>query len=172
MATASLPLASERPVAWTRVLAAGSLVAVLDISYAGILYIVILGRTTVLRLFQGIAAGLLGRDSFAGGLPTAALGAALHFTIACTWTVVYLVALRSLPELRRLVRTTSGAATAGVVYGALVWCAMDLIVLPLAGLRSQPPTAGLFWLNIVQHALMVGSPIVFLVRPGAPEDIA
>ena len=35
-----------------------------------------------IRIFQSIAAGLLGRASFSGGVPTALLGVILHFFIA------------------------------------------------------------------------------------------
>jgi hypothetical protein len=47
------------------------------------------------RIFQDVAAGLVGEASFQGGWSTAALGLALHFLIAITTAAVYyLVALR------------------------------------------------------------------------------
>ncbi|MBA3759414.1 MAG: hypothetical protein H0X07_02700 [Gemmatimonadales bacterium] len=37
-----------------------------------------------IRIFQSVAAGLLGQASFEGGAATAALGLALHYLIALT----------------------------------------------------------------------------------------
>ena len=52
------------------------------------------------RIFQSVAAGLLGRDAaIAGGAPTAALGLALHFFIALTVAVVFFAAARFAPAL-------------------------------------------------------------------------
>ena len=46
------------------------------------------------RIYQSVAAGLLGRDSFQGGLATAALGMFLHFFIATTAAFVYVARAR------------------------------------------------------------------------------
>ena len=59
----------------------------LDIAYA-ILFWASRGATPG-RIFQSVAAGILGRDSFQGGLPTAFLGAALHFFNAFVIVLVY-----------------------------------------------------------------------------------
>jgi hypothetical protein len=61
------------------ILTAGLVVGVVDISSA---FVIWWQRGVALRRgLQGIAAGLLGTKAFEGGLPTAALGLALHFFV-------------------------------------------------------------------------------------------
>jgi len=65
----------------------------LDILYAYTFWAV-KSQVPAQRVFQDVAAGLLGEASFQGGWSTAALGLALHFLIAIITAVVYyLVAL-------------------------------------------------------------------------------
>src|SRR5437868_7029749 len=73
------------------ILLAATIVAVLDILYAILLYAIILGISTPSRVFQSIAAGVLGKAAFQGGTTTVILGGALHFLIACIWTVIYFI---------------------------------------------------------------------------------
>jgi hypothetical protein len=139
---------------------------VLDLAFAMMTWVVVLQVTSVRGILQSIAAGLLGRDSFRGGWRTAALGAFLHVLIAYGWTVVFLVAVRSWPWLRRAVGSLRGAVWVGLAYGPLVWLAMQRVVLPLSRARPMPVFTWLFLVCLVQHALMVGLPIVLLVRTG------
>ena len=62
--------------------------------------------TTPPRLFQGIAFGLLGRDTYSGGAATALLGLALHFIVALGVVSTYLAASR--------VHAGAGAAAAAL----------------------------------------------------------
>jgi len=148
----------------SRILAAGAAVALLDIGYAAVLWVVILQVLTPVQLLQSIATGLLGKAAYAGGAATAALGAGLHLTIAYGWSVVYLAAYRSWPALRRRVVSRSGAVQVGLLLGVLIWLAMDLIVLPLSRARPTPVLSGRFVLNLVAHAVLVGLPIALLIR--------
>jgi hypothetical protein len=52
-----------------------------DITYA-IVFSYIRAKVPPTRLLQSVASGLLGPAAFDGGIPTAALGLALHFFIA------------------------------------------------------------------------------------------
>ena len=54
-----------------------------------------------IRILQSIAAGLLGRSSFQGGVATAALGLCLHFVIAFGIVGVYFAVARVVPLLTR-----------------------------------------------------------------------
>src|SRR5258708_32598705 len=62
------------------------------------------------RIFQGIASGLLGRASFQGGLKTAALGLVLHYSIAFGIVVTYFLVSR------RGLRPTRHPLIRGLVY--------------------------------------------------------
>ena len=61
----------------------------------------VLFQVSPVRIYQSVAAGLVGRDSFQGGLATAALGMFLHFFIATTAAAVYVAASARLKLLLR-----------------------------------------------------------------------
>ena len=159
----------NRRSATKSILLAATIVAILDILYAILLYAIILGISTPSRVFQSIAAGLLGKASFQGGTTTVLLGGVLHFLIAGIWTLIYFALVRRLPTLRGLVRERSGAIRVGLLYGASVHVVMNLVVIPLSRIHRWPDFDWDFWLNIVQQAVMVGLPIVLIVRDGESQ---
>jgi hypothetical protein len=53
------------------------------------------------RIFQAIAAGVIGQGAYQGGVATTALGVALHFFIATSIVLTYVVASRVWPVLVR-----------------------------------------------------------------------
>jgi hypothetical protein len=144
--------------------AAGLLVAVLDGAFALLVYVVVLRAATPARVFQAIAAGVLGPDAFAGGGATAALGVALHAGIACAWAAAFVLAVRRVAALRRAMETVPGAVAAGAAYGVLVWLAMSRVVVPLAGMRTMPVASALFATMLLGHVAVVGLPIALTVR--------
>ncbi|HKQ05318.1 MAG TPA: hypothetical protein VJ464_09315 [Blastocatellia bacterium] len=151
--TASLPQSSTpyRAIFW-----AGLIAGTLDITAACITST--LRGGTPLRLLRYVAGGLLGPEAFQGGLGTAALGLALHYLIATTWATVYYAASRKLPVLVRR------PILCGLLYGLVVWCVMNLVVLPLSALPK--PTFTLSGVLIGATILMfcIGLPIALIVR--------
>jgi hypothetical protein len=110
------------------------------------------------RIFQSVAAGLLGAASFEGGAETAALGLGLHYLIALSMAVAYyLVSLRWRLLWRRPV-------LCGAAYGLLLYGIMNYVVVPLsaAGPGSRDP----LWvtLGVLVHAFLIGVPIALFVR--------
>lgn len=106
-----------------------------------------------LRIWQSVAAGLLGRASFDGGLPTAVLGGLLHYFISFCVVLVYMAASRRIDLLRR------APVPFGLLYGIAVFFAMSFVVVPLsaAGHAAHHPLA--WWLNgLIGHALLIGLP--------------
>jgi hypothetical protein len=117
------------------------------------------------RVFQSVAAGLLGREaSINGGVPTALLGVCLHFIIALIWTSIYALVVRRVPLVRRLVGSTAGVLLTGSLYGAVVWCSMDFIVIPLSRATFTPASNPAFWQQLVWHMIGVGPTIVWLTE--------
>jgi hypothetical protein len=72
------------------IISGGLTVGVLDGLFALIYYGLMLGVKTM-RIFQSVASGLLGKDSFDGGTQTFLLGIFLHFTVAACIAAVYLL---------------------------------------------------------------------------------
>jgi hypothetical protein len=118
-----------------------------------------------IRILQSIAAGLLGRASFAGGWRTAALGLALHFFIALVVVLVFMLASRHLPVLARR------AVVAGLAYGVAVYLTMTFVVVPASaagggGIPAWPVAVN----GVLIHMFGVGLPAALAARAAARGD--
>ena len=135
----------------------------LDISDALIFYGV--QGVTPERLLQHIASALLGPAAFHGGLATAALGLAIHYTITLFWAALFLLAASRLTFLTRY------AVLSGLAYGVMIYILMNYLVLPLTRLPPrfhQPPPIALAN-GILALALFMGLPIALIARRFAHE---
>ena len=139
-------------------------VFVLDGLYVVVVFVLILRRTTVERLFQGIAFAVLGPAALTGGWGTASLGVLLHFSVALGWSAVWMIAYEQSDLLLRATITAPGAAIVGAAYGMFVWLAMHFVVLPLTYAKPGPLLGFGSILVAVAHLLVVGPPIVLLER--------
>ncbi|SRR5712692_2553544 len=148
----------------SRLLAAGALVAALDGAFAVALYVYVLRACSAAQLMQSIAGALLGRAAFRGGSATVVLGLALHFAVACGWTLAYAALRARSGRLRELTATTRGALAAGAAFGVFIWLAMDLLVVPLSRASATPFWSPLFVIMLCWHALGVGMPLALIVR--------
>jgi len=120
-----------------------------------------------IRIFKGIAGGLLGREAaLAGGWPTALLGVVLHFTIATSIVAVFYVLSRRLPFLIRR------PFVWGPVYGVAVYLTMNLVVLPLSALHGTglPQAVPVLLNGLLIHIIGVGTPSVLFARAGQRAD--
>jgi hypothetical protein len=138
---------------------------VLDIAAAFALSWLQAGREP-LTVLKGVAAALLGRAATEGGVEMAALGLLMHFGVALGWTLLFAWALGR-------IRFTRSAPVwlMGPLYGAFVFFAMNLAVLPATSwMRSLYLDTvvrwpgGLGWPLLVVHLLFVGTPIVWALR--------
>jgi hypothetical protein len=112
-----------------------------------------------MRIFQSVASGLLGRGAFQGGVKTAALGLSLHFFIAFSWAVIYYLASRQLRFL------AESPVIAGLIYGEVVWLAMNFVVVPLSAIHRWPTwTKAFIFTGPIGHAFLVGLPIALAVK--------
>src|SRR5262245_27991733 len=111
---------------------------------------------TPVRIFQSIAAGLLGRASFQGGWRSALLGVAIHFFIAFSIAATYYAASRLIGIL------VQRPILCGAVYGVLVYFFMNRVVITLSaiGAGAAPPLP-VFINGIAIHILGVGIPAAF-----------
>lgn len=145
-------MTDQRARAVAFVLAGGIVAGTLDILYAWLFWMLKAG-VSMQRIFQSVAAGLLGESSFAGGGATAALGLALHYLIATTMSVTYYLVSRRWSLLVR------HSYLCGAAYGLMLYGIMTYIVVPLsaAGGGSTDP----LWitLTIVVHMVLIGIPI-------------
>ena len=141
------------------------LCGVLDITAACIQAYVQVGRTPP-GVLRGVASALWGRAAIDGGAGMAAIGLAMHFTVALTWTLVFYALSRRVGFLR-----TAPLWIVGPLYGVVVFCAMNYGTLPaLSWVRSlylhTPPRwpGSMSWPQLGIHMVCVGLPIAWGVR--------
>ena len=152
-----------RPRAFDTILYGGLVVGILDMLFAFTFYGLILGAQP-LRIFQSVAAGLLGRTAaYEGGIRSFLLGILLHFIVATCIATVYYLASRVLPML------ISHPIVSGLMYGMIAYLGMNYLIIPLSaiGRRSAPLHIPIFLTEIIGHAFLVGLPLALLARRSA-----
>jgi hypothetical protein len=149
-----------------KAVATGALaVATLDMLDCVVVYGLLRGVTAT-QCFQGVASGLLGRASFQGGWSTVLLGGVLHLFNATVIVTVYALAGQWIPLLTR--RPVLGA----VLYGCLVFCVMNFVVVPLSAARVMRITLVNLVNGFLGHVISVGLPCLWVVRATRPPETA
>lgn len=114
---------------------------------------------SLVHVMQSIAGGVLGPATYDGGAATAALGTAIHYAIASTVVLTLYVAARRVPALAR------HALPVGLLYGAVVYAVMYMVVLPLSAWHAPVvrPLAAVAK-NLAIHLGCIGVPAALFVR--------
>jgi hypothetical protein len=125
--------------------------------YGGILGI------PLLRIFQPVASGILGRAAMEGGGTTFLLGVLLHFIVAICIATVYYLASLVWPFLLK------HAVVCGLIFGMLAYLGMRYVVIPLSAVPARHGTFHLsyFLTEMIGHAFLVGLPIALIARKSA-----
>ncbi len=162
----------------------GLIAGALDIVYAIVAFGPLSFSLPAMRVLQSVAAGAIGREAAtAGGWGTALLGLGLHFLIAIGMATVFVLAAS---KLRFLLRP---ALLWGVLYGLVLWVAMNYIFVPLSAAGPNLHFASSFaeasqrlreafsevqgasdahpwlvWGSLFAHAVLVGVPIALVAK--------
>lgn len=113
-------------VALTAVLLGGIVAGTIDIGAACL----ITGHS-VTFILHTIAGGLLAKQSYSGGTPTALLGLALQELMGVLIAAIYAGAATLLPPLRR--QWLAG----GLAYGVVIFFVMNYVVVPLSAWKHH-----------------------------------
>jgi hypothetical protein len=140
------------PRALDTILLGGLTVGILD-ALDAVTFFGLYSKVGPTRIFQYVASGLLGRESFNGGVKTALLGLALHFLIAFILTAIYYLASLKLPMLVRR------PVLWGMLYGVVAYFGMQYVVIPLSAAASGRVSFVSSLNGIIGHALLIGLPI-------------
>jgi hypothetical protein len=135
---------------WSQVLYGGLLIAAADfVFFSGYWWP---QGVTPWRIFQGIAVGVLGKASFAGGVATIVLGAALHVMIATFYVLVYTLVAHRLSAL------IERPFLYGPPYGVVAYLAMNYAVMPLSRIGHGPSNDDMLWTagSVLFHLIVVG----------------
>src|SRR3954467_580415 len=73
---------------------------------------------TPMKLLQNVAGALLGPATYEHGFASAALGLAMHYSVALFWTTLFFLLSRRFPVLLRWAPLT------GIIYGTVIFFAM------------------------------------------------
>jgi len=137
----------------------GLLVGTLDILSAFVDYYISTGKTTVEKILYYISTGLVGKDATAGGTGYAVLGLALHYVIAFAFTFFFFWLYSKTDVLAK------NRIVTGVVYGLFIWVVMNLIVVRLSYIPTNP-ISQIKWDKALKGTLilicMIGLPLSFI----------
>jgi hypothetical protein len=135
----------------------GLIAGTLDLT-AACVYSWLRASVSPVRVFQFIASGVLGTDSFTGGAKSAVLGVALHFLIATVATTVFYFASRAWFFL------IEHPIVSGLLYGIPVYAFMNFVVLPLSQVTQRPQPISSRLINLAILMFCIGLPIALIVR--------
>lgn len=112
---------------------------------------------TLTHGLQLIASGLLGESAFRGGMPTAILGAGLHYGISIVAAGLYCALA--------LWRNWWGEhwLVGGTLFGVIAYMVMNLVVVPLSNAPNPDFSPAIVAKELVAHTLMFGIPIAGII---------
>jgi hypothetical protein len=139
-------------------LLSGFIAGTLDILGAILVYVVIQGKTTTLKMSQSIASGIFGKGAYAGGMTMACYGLMFHFLIAFSFAAGYFLSFPYIPFLQKQ------KIISGVLYGIFIWLVMNLIVIPFVFARRAPITWSSSLRAIAILIVMIGLPVSFITH--------
>jgi hypothetical protein len=148
------------------ILLGGVIAGALDIGYACIHYGLVYD-VPPMRIFQSVAAGVLGREEArAGGWTSAALGLALHVLMTTLMAAFFVAWTRMAPVLNRW------PLLAGPTYGLAIFAVMQFIVLPLSAVGGDGghPEGQFLFGGLLIHAFGVGYVIAFFAKRFEPQQ--
>jgi len=111
----------------------------------------VLGGVPLIIVYQYIASGALGESTFAGGIPTALLGALFHFIFSIVIAGVFILDVDRISLLQRHIIPGS------LLFGFGVFIVMNMILIPLSATPPLPtPPMPEVIINMVDHMLVRG----------------
>lgn len=155
------------PRAFETIVYGGLTVGLLDFFDASTFFPLYYGITFA-RVWQGVSAGLLGREAaVAGGWNTALLGIFLHFVVALCIATVYYIASRNISFLIRQ------PTISGLIYGVAANYVMQYVVIPLSAIGNRSGGSepiGSLLNSIIGHAVLVGLPVALIASWSARKN--
>ena len=119
--------------------------------------------STFTRLWQGVAAVLLGPSAIGGGTRMVLIGLVMHFIVALAWSAVLFVLVKNLAWIRGVLASPFGALKVSSVYGPAIWMVMSVIVIPV--MLQRPPKFTMRWLvQGIGHIPFVALPMASVIR--------
>jgi hypothetical protein len=109
-------------------------------------------------LFRYIASAVFGPKAFEGGHRMVVLGLCFHFCVALCWVGLYFAVWPWVATW------DMGLLLDAVIYGVIVWCGMNLVVVPLSRAVPRPLTLAFVSVNILILIATIGLPCAYAAR--------
>lgn len=143
--------AAANQLNWSRMLQQGII--------AGIVSGIAIGAFLFITLFlpvHGTIAQMFASDAHNIHQTSALIGALAHFCVSAAWGIGYAYIANTRPAI------VTNVWMSGILYGIIVWLAMQLVL--MAGGVWQPYPLLAVLLVIVAHTLFFGVPVALTVR--------
>ena len=112
------------------ILLAGLVAGILDGAAATIQFMINSGGKSPAIVFKYISSALLGKEAYAGGTGMVILGILLHMLIATIFATIFYFLYKNINWISKNILLS------GIIYGILVWVAMNRVVVPLSKIAS------------------------------------
>jgi len=122
----------------------------------GLAAVIFLAKMNFAGVFQYIASAILGKAAYTGGVKTVLLGLALHYFIACCFTLFFSLVTRKTIILRKNILLSA------LIYGIFVWAVMNLLIVPLTKIPPTPFHAEKALINAIILIFCIGLPVSYL----------
>ena len=150
------PSADRRPSLLLVIAGAALLIGTLDLIDAFVFFGCL--GVPAMRIPQSIASGFLGQFAYHDGMVSASFGLILHYLIAFSIAGTYMYVSGELPLHRKPILS-------GAIYGVVVYCVMNYIVIPISNFYPQPHFAVRPFINgILGHILLIGIPLGLIAK--------
>ena len=108
------------------------------------------------RVFRYVASGAFGAVAFTGGSHLIFWGVLFHFVIAIGWTILFYGLANRFSFLQE------HFIVSGTVYGIVIWCLMNFVVVPLSATPPVPFRLKGTLIMIGIHIVVIGIPMAYL----------
>lgn len=116
-------------------------------------------------ILKFVASGLFGKDAFTGGTAMIIAGLVIHYLIAMTFTVFFVVLIKNIALLR------ANRLITGLIYGVFVWAIMNLAVWPFIKVPPRTPNLSRDLQAMGILILCIGLPLAFLLIRKPDNDV-
>jgi len=110
-------------------------------------------------IFRYISRGAFGDDARTGGMAYVVAGLLFHYIIAFAFTILFFMLY---PKIRQW--ASKYIIATGLVYGAVVWCIMNLIIVPSSRITPAPPTVDSVIREMLILMCCIGLPIAIIAK--------
>jgi hypothetical protein len=148
----------SQPKLYNSIIKAGLIAGTLDISAAIITHYIRFGKGPE-GIFRYIARGAFGEAAKTGGAEYIIAGILFHYLIAFGFTILFFLAY---PKIKRSI--SSSIVITGLIYGIVVWCIMNLVVVPSSNIVPATLTAASVTREMLILMCCIGLPIAIFAK--------